>query len=72
MRSKLIHDDGEPVVIRQYPSAPLAELARALLEAAEIPSMLVGQSYSEIQPHQVGLAVRRKDVKEALEVLDAS
>ncbi len=70
MRSKLIHDDGEPVLIRKYPNEALAELAKAVLEGAEIPAMLTRQSYSEVRAFEVGLVVRRKDVKEALAVLD--
>lgn len=70
MSSKLIRDDGEPVLIRQYPNEALAELAKAVLETEEIPAMLMHNRYSDVQGGEVGLVVRRQDVKQALALLD--
>ena len=65
----VIYDPGQPVVIRTFGHDSQAELARALLDAADIPSMLVRVSGDGFGTGPVQVAVRRKDVDVALEVL---
>ena len=55
-------DPNEPVVLRHFRFAYQAEVARALLEAAEIPCAVVGDSYTEVAGVPVRLVVRRGDV----------
>jgi hypothetical protein len=64
-------DPNEPLVIRTYRFAYEAELARATLDAADIPCQLLGDSTSEAIGLPVRLAVRRDQVAEAVAVLDA-
>jgi hypothetical protein len=71
IRRHVIFDSTEPVVVRRYANESLAALDQAVLDAADIPTMLLGNRYSEIA-HVVELAVRRQDVAAALELLDVS
>ena len=63
-------DPHEPIVIRTYTGAFVAEVARLVLEEAGIPCMLLCDTYSEVG-ETVRLAVRRGDVPDALAALDA-
>ena len=67
----VIYDPNQPVVIRTVDHESLAALARALLEAAGIPSMAVPESFESLGAGRVQIAVRRKDVEVALEALSA-
>jgi hypothetical protein len=69
-RHHTIFDSTEPVVVRQYPNETLAALDQAVLAAADIPAILLGNRYSEVAGQLVQLAVRRHDVAAALELLD--
>lgn len=60
-------DPNEPVVIREYRQQFEAELARLLLEAADIPCAVL-DTYTEVPV--VRLIVRRGDLAEARAVLD--
>ena len=40
MRTRVIYDPGEPVVLRSYALEALAILDQAVLEAGDIPSMI--------------------------------
>jgi hypothetical protein len=64
------YDPGKPVVIRTYPDEYEGELARSVLEGADIPSMLV-REYFEGRITHVGVAVRTDCVEEAIAILDA-
>lgn len=64
-------DPNEPVVIREYRHVYEAELARALLEAADIPCAVLAETYTEVAGAPVRLAVRRGDAAEARAALDA-
>ena len=64
-----------PVVIRQFGDALSAHLARALLEAHDIPAVVLGDDAGGMQPsltwvHGVRLAVRHEDAVRALALLD--
>ena len=63
-------DPNEPVVIRTYPGTYAADVARVVLDAAGIPCMLLGNTFSEVG-ETVRLAVRRDDVSDAIAALDA-
>jgi hypothetical protein len=71
-RPRVIFDSAEPVVVREYANESLAALDEAVLAAADIPAMLLQARYSELQPQRVRLAVRRRDLAAALELLDPS
>ena len=65
-----------PVVIRTYPNEIAARVAQAVLEAHEIPSILLRDDAGGMQPtlqflHGVRLAVRHRDAVSALRCLDA-
>lgn len=64
-------DPNEPLVVRTFRFAYEAELARATLDAADIPCLLLGDSASEAVGFPVRLAVRRDQTDEAAAVLDA-
>lgn len=64
-----------PVVIRTFPNEIAARVAQAVLEAHEIPSMLLSDDAGGMQPtlqflHGVRLAVRHRDAIAALRWLD--
>jgi len=63
-------DPSELVVIRSYRFGYEAELARILLEATEIPCVLLPDTYTELGTSGVRLAVRRGDADDAVAVLD--
>ena len=67
----VIYDPNQPVMIRRFDFEYQAELARALLEAADIPSMLVRDACGGMGTGGVQIAVRRRDVYDALEALEA-
>ena len=69
MPRRIIFDNAEPVVLREYANESLAALDKAVLAAADIPAMLVHAHYTEVAGNVVQLAVRQQDVKTALEVL---
>ncbi len=68
MRTRIIYDPGEPVVLRDYPLEALALLDKAILEAGDIPSMIRYDRAGEIMQRTL-LLVRREHVKEANELL---
>lgn len=70
MRTRVIYDPGEPVVVREYPMEALAILGRSILEAADIPSMIRNDRAGEIT-QRTFLLVRREHLREAQEVLSA-
>ena len=70
MRTRVIYDPAEPVVVREYPMEALAILGRSILEAADIPSMIRFNRAGEIT-QRTFLLVRREHLKEAQEVLNA-
>ena len=70
MRTRIIYDPGEPVVLRDYPLEALAILDKAILEAGDIPSMIRHDRAGEIL-QRTFLHVRREHVKEAKELLNA-
>lgn len=72
IRSVIIYDPDQPVVIRNFPNDYEAELARILLEAAGIPCMFVRGAREGDGVGPVQIAVRRKDVDAALESLEAA
>lgn len=65
------YDPNELVVIRTYSFEYEAELARALLETAEIPVVLLGHGNTAFGTGGVRLAVCRGDAEEARAALDA-
>lgn len=62
-------DPNEPVVFREYRQQFEAELARVLLEAADIPCAVL-DTYTEVPIVPMRLIVRRGDLAEARAVLD--
>jgi hypothetical protein len=68
MRTRIIYDPGEPVVLRSYALEALAFLDQAVLEAEDIPSMIRHDRAAEIM-QRTFLLVRREHVKEANELL---
>lgn len=68
-RRTVLYDPNRPVVIRTFENDYEADLARALLEAADIPSMLVRQLREGGGVGRADVAVRHQDVDAALEVL---
>jgi hypothetical protein len=70
MRTRIIYDPGEPVVVREYPIEALAILGQSILESADIPSMIRFDRAGEIT-QRTFLLVRREHLKEAQEVLNA-
>ena len=62
-------DPDEPVVIRVFDNMLAAEVARAVLESADIACMVIGSTYPE-GPETVRLAVRRDQIDEAIAELD--
>ena len=66
----VIDDPNQPVMIRRFDFEYQAELARALLDAADIPCMLVRETCGGQGTSAVHIAVCRRDVYEALEALD--
>ena len=69
IKRTVIYDPYQPLVIRAFGHDYEAELARALLEAADIPSMLIRDSSDALGVCSVRIAVRRKDVEAALDAL---
>ena len=69
-RRRVIRDDGEPVVIREYDWEGMAVFDRDLLEASGIPSIVRRSTMGEIT-RGAELLVRREHRERALEVLDA-
>ncbi len=69
MIRRLIIDPDEPVPIRSYSYEYEAEVARLALEAAGIPCILLRNTFSEVAGG-TRLAVRRRDVGEACELID--
>jgi hypothetical protein len=71
MPQRVIYDSAEPVVIRSYPNESLAALDQAVLSAADIPATIRQNPYPITHQDltRVQLAVRREDVKAALELL---
>lgn len=64
-----------PVVIRRYGDAFSAHTARALLEAHDIPALVLGDDAGGMQPsltyvRGISLAVRHEDALRALALLD--
>ena len=70
MRTRVIYDPGEPVVLRGYPLEALAILGKSILEAADIPSMIRYDRAGEIT-QRTFLLVRREHLKDAIELLNA-
>ena len=70
MRTRVIYDPGEPVVLRDYQLEALAVLDQAVLESAGIPSMIRYDRAGELM-QRASLLVRREHLKEAREVLSA-
>ncbi|HEX5435551.1 MAG TPA: hypothetical protein VFW98_00215 [Gemmatimonadaceae bacterium] len=65
------------VILRTYANEYEADLARAILEAHEIPALVLRDDAGGMYPsltfiHGVRLAVRREDARDALELLDAA
>ena len=71
MRTRIIYDPGEPVVLRSYALEALAILDQAVLEAGDIPSMIRHDRAGEIL-QRTYLLVRREHVKEANELLSVA
>jgi hypothetical protein len=71
MRTRVIYDPAEPVVLRDYPLEALAVLDQAVLESAAIPSMIRYDRAGEIT-QRTFLLVRREHLKEANELLNVS
>lgn len=67
----MIWDEGEPVVIRDYPWEGLANVDRDLLAANGIPAMVRSDSHGEIL-QRAQLLVRREHAADAVEILDAA
>ena len=66
---------NRPVVIRTYPNEFAAQLAQIVLEAHDIPSMLLRDDAGGMEPmlaflRGVRLAVRHEDAMRALRCLD--
>jgi hypothetical protein len=70
MRRRVIRDDGEPVVIREYDWEGTAIIDQDVLEAAGIPSIVRPNTTGEIK-RGAELLVRREHKARALEFLDA-
>ena len=70
MRTRVIYDPAEPVVVRDYQLEALALVDQSILEAADIPSMIRFDRAGEIMRRAV-LLVRRDHLKEANELLSA-
>jgi len=68
MRTRVVYDPAEPVVVRDYILEAMAVLDQAVLESAEIPSMVRCDRAGEIT-QRAFLLVRREHLKEAREVL---
>jgi hypothetical protein len=67
--------DDRIVILRTFPNEFEAELARTILEANEIPAMVLRDDAGGMYPsltfiHGVRLVVHRDDVQEALEILE--
>ena len=67
--------DGQIVVLRTYANEVEAEIARAVLEAHDIPALVLHNDASGMYPsltfvYGVRLMVRREDARVALMVLD--
>ena len=65
------------VPIRSFPNEFDAELAKAELEAADIPAQLLSDGTGGVHPHLqfargIRIAVRESDKEVALELLDAA
>lgn len=68
--------DDRIVILRTFPNELEAELARTILEANEIPAMVLRDDAGGMYPsltfiHGVRLVVHADDAREALELLDA-
>ena len=68
MRTRVIYDPGEPVVLRSYALEALAFVDQSVLAAGDIPSMIRHDRAGEIL-QRTFLLVRREHVKEANELL---
>lgn len=69
MRRRVIRDDGEPIVIRQYAWEGMAIVDHDVLEASGIPSIVRRNTTGEIT-RSAELLVRREHASQALELLD--
>lgn len=70
MHRRVIRDDGEPVVIREYVWEGTAIIDHDVLEASGIPSIVRRNTAGEIT-RGAELLVRREHKVQALELLDA-
>ena len=68
MRTRVIYDPGEPVVLREYTLEAMAVVDQSVLESAEIPSMIRCDRAGEIT-QRTFLIVRREHLNEAREIL---
>jgi hypothetical protein len=69
MTRRVIRDDGEPVVIREYDWEGTAIIDHDVLEASGIPSIVRPNTTGEIR-RGAELLVRREHTAKALELLD--
>ena len=69
MRKKTLFDRDRLVSIGEYATEALAALDQALLEAADIPSMIQRDRAGEVR-ERARLIIRAEDLPEAQEVLD--
>lgn len=67
----IVYDPNEPVVIRTFNYDYEAEFSRLLIEAADIPALLVRDACGGLGTGRVRLAVRCSDAEAALVALDA-
>jgi hypothetical protein len=70
MKTVVYDDPNELVVIRDFSHEYEAELARVLLEAADIPSVFIREWGEGLGTGRVRLSVRRADVDAAVEALE--
>jgi hypothetical protein len=65
----VLYDPTAPVVVRTVTFDYEAELARALLDAADVPVLLIRETHVGLGPGGARIVVRRVDVPAALEAL---
>jgi hypothetical protein len=70
LRTHVIYDPGEPVVVSDYVLEAMAVVDQAVLEAAAIPSMIRCDRAGEIT-QRARLIVRREHLDEARAILSA-
>lgn len=71
LRTRVVYDPAEPVVVSHYVLEAMAVVDQAVLEAADIPSMIRCDRAGEITQRAL-LIVRREHLDEAREILRAA